>query len=83
MPISMAGDVRGYVRDVSTTRREGSLSAEGKVESHWARALGVAAAVMLTSAVLASVASGLIQAQYPDRPTPPDLLFDLLPHWPS
>ena len=38
---------------------------------------------MLVSAVLAFPVSGFIQSRYPDRARPPDLLFDLLPHWPS
>lgn len=47
------------------------------------RALSTAAAVMLVSAVLEYPISEFIQSHYPDRPQPPDLLFDLLPHWAS
>ena len=52
-------------------------------KAHWVRAMAVGVAVMLASAALEYPMSELIQSRYPDRPKPPDLLFDLLPHWPS
>jgi len=55
----------------------------GEHPARWVRALSVAAAVMLTSGVLALWGSGFIHARFPDRPQPRDLLFELLPHWPS
>lgn len=58
-------------------------SRERPSRAHWVRALAVAAAVMLTSGVLQFLFSGLIHSRFPDRPRPPDLLFELLPHWPS
>lgn len=48
----------------------------------WLRALGVGVFVLALSGVLASISSYTIQARYPDRPRPPDLMFDLLPHLP-
>jgi len=68
---------------VSTSSRQEDHLAESAAETHWARALAVATSVLLVSFILASGFSGLIQLRYPDRPRPPDLLFDLLPHWPS
>lgn len=52
-------------------------------QTHWVRALAVAAAVMLASGMLAFWGSSLIYSRFPDRPRPRDLLFELLPHWPS
>lgn len=61
----------------------GEPSAEGGRGRRWGRALAAAGMVMLASAVLEYPLSELIQSRYPDRPKPPDLLFDLLPHWAS
>jgi membrane-associated phospholipid phosphatase len=60
--------------------REGYTDAPGR--AHWLRALGVAVGILALSGLLAAVSSYAIQALYPDRPMPPDLLFDLLPHLP-
>ncbi len=46
----------------------------------WLRALAVAAFIMLLSGVVETITSNAIQSLYPDRPKPPDLLFQLLPH---
>lgn len=46
----------------------------------WLRALFAGALVMLTGGVLTAVGSRLIESLYPDRPKPPDMLMDLLPH---
>jgi|GEM_PF-1964363 len=68
---------------MSTSREQDARTVEGADKKRWVRAMAVAAAVMLTSGVLAFAGSALIQYRYPDRARPPDLLFDLLPHWPS
>lgn len=49
-------------------------------KAHWFRAFGVALGILALSGLLAGIGSGAIQGLYPDRPKPPDLLFDLLPH---
>jgi membrane-associated phospholipid phosphatase len=49
----------------------------------WLRAFALSVGIMLLSGVLAGIGSYAIQALYPDRPRPPDLLFDLLPYAPS
>jgi len=51
--------------------------------ARWLRALAVGVGVLALSGVLAGTGSYTIQTLYPDRPSPPDLLFDLLPHVPS
>ena len=48
--------------------------------THWLRALAVAAGTLVLSGVIETITSNAIQSLYPDRPKPPDLLFDLLPH---
>jgi membrane-associated phospholipid phosphatase len=48
--------------------------------THWLRAFAVAAAIMALSGILETITSNAIQSLYPDRPKPPDLLFQLLPH---
>ena len=53
---------------------------DGAPLSRWLRALGVAASTLLISAVLETITSNAIQSLYPNRPKPPDLLFQLLPH---
>jgi len=63
-------------------RDRGGEQVERARTAHWLRAMAVAIAVILLSAVLEYPLSELIQSRYPDRPKPPDLLFDLLPHWP-
>ena len=50
--------------------------------THWLRAFAVAGAIGLLASVLEFITSDAIQSLYPDRPKPPDLLFDLLPHLP-
>jgi len=52
---------------------------------HWTRNLLVAIGVLLLSGVAARSSSSLIDVWYPDRPKPPDFLFDLLPYiaWPQ
>lgn len=37
---------------------------------------------MIVAGVLETISSNAIQSLYPDRPKPPDLLFQLLPHMP-
>lgn len=53
---------------------------EKPVRTRWLRAFAVAVAILALSGILAAIASNAIQSLYPDRPKPPDLLFDLLPH---
>ena len=48
--------------------------------AHWLRAFAVAVGILALSGVLEFITSDAIQSLYPDRPKPPDLLFDLLPH---
>jgi membrane-associated phospholipid phosphatase len=55
---------------------------EPEARREWLRRLAVSVLVLAFSGVLAGVSSWLIQALYPDRPRPPDLLFDLFPYWP-
>jgi len=50
-------------------------------KTHWARALAVSFGILALSGVMAVSGNLFIQARYPDRPRPDDLLFDLLPSW--
>lgn len=52
---------------------------------HWTRNLVLAIGLLLLSGVVARTTSTLIDVWYPDRPKPPDLLFDILPYaaWPQ
>lgn len=54
--------------------------AEGFEWGRWLRCVGFGALVMITGGVTTAIGSALIQSRYPDRPSPPDLLFDLLPY---
>lgn len=49
------------------------------------RSWGIAGALLAASFALARLASGFIGTQFPDRPAPRDLLFELLPYatWPQ
>ena len=68
---------------MSVAQDRHSDSPENPGRTHWVRALAVGASVILLSAVVEYPLSDLIQSRYPDRPKPDDLLFNLLPHWPS
>lgn len=53
---------------------------EGFEWGRWLRALFAGALVMATGGVLTAIGSAIIQSRYPDRPSAPDLLFDLVPY---
>lgn len=65
---------------MDTQAKDGRRSS---MSARWVRALLVGGAVLAVAALVEWPLSELIQSRYPDRPKPPDLLFDLLPHWPS
>ena len=74
-------------RDAGTGETLESASAVGAVtgdeeprKPRWIRAFAVAIGILALSGVLETITSNAIQSLYPDRPKPPDLLFDLLPH---
>lgn len=58
--------------------RDTSLAAE----THWARSLSVGSGLLLLSLIAARASSAWIGATYPDRPVPPDFLFEKLPYIP-
>ena len=45
----------------------------------WARAWAVSGGLLLTALIMSRAASAFIGSRFPDRPKPPDLLFDSLP----
>lgn len=55
---------------------------EGFEWGRWLRALGAGALVMIAGGLFTAAGSALIESWFPDRPTPRDLLFELLPHVP-
>ena len=57
-----------------------SITSQNTDTRRWVRALVASVALLLVSGVAARATSALIDIWFPDRPTPPDLLFDLLPY---
>jgi len=45
------------------------------------RAVGVSALLLALAGIASGVSSNFIAREFPDRPTPRDLLFETLPHW--
>jgi len=50
--------------------------------SNWVRSLVVSGAFLLVALVASRASSSFIASRFPDRPLPPDLLFDTLPYVP-
>jgi len=57
--------------------RDGSDTADKRA---WLRSLGVGAAFLAAALIVARATSSWIGTEFPDRPLPPDLLFDTLPY---
>ena len=49
----------------------------------WGRSLGVGSLCLLVALIAARSTSSWIATRFPDRPTPPDLMFEILPHSPK
>ncbi len=68
---------------MTASESEAALTAKPVVRQYaWARSLGFSLFLLATAFVAARVASAFIDARYPNRPLPPDLLFDALPRIP-
>lgn len=62
----------------------GSLNVpDAEHKPRWGRSLGVGALCLLVALIAARVTSSWIPKMFPDRPTPPDLMFEILPHIPK